>query len=361
MHRRLLPGATLAPEDLAAFAHLRYVTDEEPGFARTRAAGGFAYIAPGGRRVRDARLVARLEGLAIPPAWKEVWICRVATGHLQATGRDSRRRKQYIYHPRWCEASNLAKFWRLRALGDALPRLRQAIARDLAGRRLTRERVLAGIVAALDATGIRIGNEEYVAQNGSYGLTTLRDRHVTLGRGFVELRFVGKGGLKRQAIVDQPDLVRLIKQARAVPGKRLFQFTDDCGRGHAVTATDVNEYLREITGREFTAKDFRTWKASAMAAGTLFEYRDVDRVTRRRRIAKTVVCEAASLLGNTPAVCRNFYIHPGLLESYEDGSLAGHLRQFRPRRTKRLDRSEQVFAQFLRRWEAAEIKRMRSA
>lgn len=164
MRRRLLPGGGLAPEDLAAFAHLRYVTDEEPGFTRTPAAGGFAYIAPGGRRVRDARHKARLDGLAIPPAWKDVWICRFAKGHLQATGRDSRRRKQYVYHPRWSEASNLAKFWRLRAFGEALPKLRQAIARDLAGRKLTRERVLAGIVAALDATGIRIGNEENMSR-----------------------------------------------------------------------------------------------------------------------------------------------------------------------------------------------------
>jgi DNA topoisomerase-1 len=361
MRRRLLPGAALAPEDLAAFAHLRYVTDEEPGFTRTRAAGGFAFIAPGGRRVRDARRVARLEGLAIPPAWKEVWICRFAKGHLQATGRDGRRRKQYVYHPRWCEASNLAKFWRLRAFGDALPKLRQTIASDLAGRKLTRERVLAGIVAALDATGIRIGNEEYVAQNGSYGLTTLRDRHVTVGRGFVALQFVGKGGLKRQAIVELPDLVRLIKQARAVPGQRLFQFTNDRGRSHAVTATDVNDFLREITGQEFTAKDFRTWKASALAAGALFEYRDLDRATQRRRIAKSVVCDTAALLGNTPTVCRKYYIHPGLLESYEDGSLAGHFRRLRPRRRKWFDRHEQIFAQFLRRWEVAAVKTLRSA
>jgi len=361
MHRRLLPGAALAPEDLATFAHLRYVTDEEPGFTRTRIGGGFAYIAPGGLRVRDAHRVARLESLAIPPAWKDVWICRFAKGHLQATGRDSRRRKQYVYHPRWCEASNLAKFWRLRAFGNALPKLRQTIARDLAGRKLTRERVLSGIVAALDATGIRIGNEEYVAQNGSYGLTTLRDRHVTVGRGFVELRFVGKGGLKRQAIVDQPDLVRLIKQARAVPGQRLFQFTDEQGRAHAVTATDVNEYLREITSQDFTAKDFRTWKASALAAGTLFEYRDAERLTQRRRIAKTVVCDAAALLGNTPTVCRNYYIHPGLLESYEDGSLADHFRRFRPRRRKFFDRNEQIFAQFLRRWEVKAVEKLRSA
>lgn len=161
--------------------------------------------------------------------------------------------------------------------------------------------------------------------------------------------------------MEQPDLVRLIKQARAVPGKRLFQFTDHRGRGHAVTATDVNDYLREVTGQEFTAKDFRTWKASALAAGMLFEYRNVDRVTHRRRIAKTSVCDAAALLGNTPTVCRNYYIHPGLLESYEDGSLADHFTRFRPKRRKWFDRNEQIFAQFLRRWEVAAVERMRSA
>jgi DNA topoisomerase-1 len=302
--------------------------------------------------VRDAQRVARFEQLAIPPAWRDVWICRFAKGHLQATGRDSRRRKQYVYHPRWCEAANLAKFWRLRAFGDVLPALRRTITRDMAGQQLTRTRILAGIVAALDATSVRIGNEEYVAQNGSYGLTTLRDRHVAVGRSSVELRFVGKGGFRKQIVVDEPRLVRLIKQARAVPGPRLFQFIDEQGRRHAVTAADVNDYLREATGEPFTAKDFRTWKASALAAGTLYEYRDLDRVTQRRRIAKTVVCDAAALLGNTPTVCRNYYIHPGLLATYQDGTFGDHFRRFKPGRRKLFGRDEQVLLQFLKRWRA---------
>lgn len=345
-----LPAAGLDAEALAAFAQLRYVSDQDSGFSRERNGGGFHYLDGRGRRVQDAGHVARFEQLAIPPAWREVWICRFAKGHLQATGRDSRKRKQYVYHERWSEVSNLAKFLRLEAFGKVLPGLRRTIARDLRGNTLSRRRVLAGVVGVLDATSIRVGNEEYVTQNGSYGVTTLRDRHVTVGRGSVELRFVGKGGFRKQAIVDDKALVRLIKQARAVPGARLFQYRDDEGKAVVVTAADVNAYLNEVTGEPFTAKDFRTWKASAQAAGTLYEYRDLDRLSKRKRILKTVVDDAAATLGNTPTVCKSYYIHPGLLASYQDGTFSEHFRRFKARRVKGFSASEQVLLQFLRKW-----------
>jgi DNA topoisomerase-1 len=351
-----IPAATLTPEELAALAHLRYVCDQDPGYSRSRNGHGFVYADSGGRRLRAATKVERIESLAIPPAWRDVWICRFAKGHLQATGRDSRKRKQYVYHPRWSEIANLAKFARLGVFGEALPALRRTIARRLRGKELTRDRMLAGIVALLDATAIRIGNEEYVTQNNSYGLTTLRDRHVIELSHAVELRFSGKGGLKKQvAIVDKP-LVRLIKQARAVPGPQLFQYVED-GKRRAITAGDVNDYLTDVTGEPFSAKDFRTWKASSLVAGMLYEHRNLEHHTERRRIIKAVVDDAADALGNTPTICRNYYIHPALLATYEDETFATYFRRFAPRRRQRFSAEEQYLEHFLKRSDAAAKRR----
>lgn len=347
-----IPAATLSPEELATLARLKYVCDQDPGYSRARNGHGFVYADPHGRRLRAADKIARIEALAIPPAWRDVWICRLAKGHLQATGRDSRKRKQYVYHPHWSEIANLAKFSRLAAFGEALPALRRAIARGLRGRELSRDRMLAGIVALLDATAIRIGNEEYVAQNNSYGLTTLRDRHVTVSAHSVELRFTGKSGLKKQVAIVDKGLVRLVKQARAVPGPRLFQYLEN-GKRRAITAADVNVYLAQVTGEPFSAKDFRTWKASALVAGKLYEHRDLERRTDRRRITKSVIDEAAIALGNTPTICRNYYIHPALLATYEDESFAGHFRQFAPRRRQQFSREEQYLAHFLKQRDAS--------
>ena len=352
MRLKTLPNAAIPPEELAHLARLRYVSDEESGFSRARNGSGFVYATARGAPVREKRQLARIEELAIPPAWREVWICRFAKGHLQATGRDSRKRKQYVYHPRWREVSNLAKFWRLEQFGRALPALRAKVARDLRKKGLVRERVLAGVVGLLDATSTRVGNEEYVQQNNSYGLTTLRDRHVTVGRGSIEIRFVGKGGFRKEAVIDDKGLMRLVKECRAVRGAHLFQYRDNAGNGHAIGAADVNDYLREKTGQEFTAKDFRTWKASALVAGKLYEYRNLERARKRRRILKTAVDDAAASLGNTPTVSRKYYIHPGLLESYQDGTFADLLGRFRPRRKARFSHEEQVLARFLRAWES---------
>jgi DNA topoisomerase-1 len=350
MSVKTLPVESFTPEELATLASLRYVLDEQPGFAREKNGSGFYYLNGEGRRVRDKQLVARIDALAIPPAWTDVWICRSADGHLQATGRDDRGRKQYIYHERWREVSNLAKFWRLRHCGSFLPELRRKVTNDLGGRELTQRRVLAGMVALLDLTLIRVGNEEYVRQNNSYGLATLRTRHVSFQKRKALLRFRGKSGLRREAVVDEPRLVRLLKQLKRLPGAHVFQFVNGNGKPQAVDATMVNEYLRELAKTPFTAKDFRTWKASAMAAGVLYANRDVEKLSGRKRVIKAAITAVAEALGNTPTVCRKYYIHAGLLEAYIDGTLPDNFQRFKPRRQGRLSRDEQILARFLRRW-----------
>lgn len=350
MPRRLRIPASFTPEDLARLARLRYVSDEQPGLGRRRNGHGFAYLNTRGTLLHDPRKVTRIEALAIPPAWRDVWICPTSSGHLQATGRDARKRKQYIYHERWNEVAGLAKFARLAEFGAQLPKLRRALAAALAGRRLTPERVLAGMVAVLDLTGIRIGNEEYVKENGSYGLTSLRNRHVTVGPREAELSFRAKGGFKRNVTISDPPVVRLIRDCTKLPGSRLFQYLDANETIRVVNAADVNDYLRELTGSDFTAKDFRTWKASAYAAGRLFEAGDDEAVSHRTRLAREIVCETAAMLSNTPAVCRNYYIHPGLIESYIAGTFRQELGTFAPRKQKWLSVDEQLLARFLSSW-----------
>jgi DNA topoisomerase-1 len=350
MVSKILPVETFDPEELATLAHLHYVLDEQPGFAREKNGSGFYYVNGDGRRVRDRQLVARIDALAIPPAWTDVWICRAADGHLQATGRDDRGRKQYIYHERWREMSNLAKFWRLRHCAPFLPELRRRVTLDLSGRQLSQRRVLAGMVALLDLTLIRVGNEEYVRQNNSYGLATLRNRHVAFQGRKALLRFRGKSGLRREAIVEEPRLVRLLKQLKKLPGAHVFQFLDANGKPRAADATMVNDYLRDLAEMPFTAKDFRTWKASALAAGILFANLGVEKLAARKRVIKEAINAVAAALGNTATVCRKYYIHAGLLEAYLDGQLPEQFLRFHPRRQGRLSRDEQILARFLRRW-----------
>jgi DNA topoisomerase-1 len=347
---KTLPVEAFTPEELASLARLRYVLDEQPGFAREKNGSGFYYLNGDGRKVRDKQLVTRIDALAIPPAWTEVWICRAADGHLQATGRDDRGRKQYIYHERWREVSNLAKFWRLRQCVRFLPRLRQRVAAHLSGRELTQRRVLAGMVMLLDITLIRVGNEEYVRQNNSFGLATLRTRHVTFQGLKALLRFRGKSGLRREAVVEEPRLVRLLKQLKKLPGAHLFQFIEADGKTRAADATMVNEYLRDLARTPFTAKDFRTWKASALAAGIVYANLDVEKLAARKRVIKQAVAAVAEALGNTPTVCRKYYIHSGLMDTYLEGELPPHFQRFNPRRQGRLSRDEQILARFLRRW-----------
>jgi len=354
MRRQVIFAATIEPAELAALARLRYVSDQEPGLARRRNGKGFVYLNCRGAPLRDPRKIRRIESLVIPPAWRDVWICSVSSGHLQATGRDSRRRKQYLYHERWQHISNLAKFARLAQFGRLLPKVRRKIAAQLAGKELSRQRVLAGMVALLDQTGIRIGNEEYARENDSYGLTTLRDRHVAVASGGVELRFRSKGGLRRIVPIDDKQLARFVQDCAALKGPRLFQCVDDDDVVHSVQSADVNEYLHEISGEPITAKDFRTWKASAQAAGRLFAARAGATKTARKRLARQVVCEAAEMLSNTPTVCRNYYIHPGLLESYEQGTFHEYFDGFAARRQRLFSQDEQVLAQFLSQWRPVE-------
>jgi DNA topoisomerase-1 len=335
---------------LARAARLRYVSDSESGFSRRRNGRGFYYANTRGGRIHNETQVQRIDSLAIPPAWADVWICRFANGHLQATGFDDRHRKQYLYHERWRTIADSAKFLRLADFGRLLPKLRQTIARDLRGNELSSRRVLAGMVGVLDATSIRIGNEEYVRANKSYGLTTLRTRHVVNTNSHVELRFRAKGGFHREAVIDDKRLVKLLKQLRRLPKALVFQFRDDVGDLHRADSNAVNDYLREATGHHVTAKDFRTWKASALAAGQLYDQRDLSEERDRKHVIKETIVAVAESLGNTPAVCRKSYIHPGLLSAFESGDFAKLFRGFHPRRKNRFSRDEQIFARFLRVW-----------
>jgi DNA topoisomerase-1 len=341
---------SFAPEELARFARLQYVLDEEPGFTRQLNGSGFNYSNGHGRKLRDRRQIKRIEALAIPPAWTDVWICRLPDGHLQATGHDARGRKQYLYHEHWREISNLAKFLRLKPCAKFLPALRQRVSRDLRGGELTRERVLAGIVALLDLTLIRIGNEEYVRENGSYGLATLRTRHLTIQGNRALLRFKAKSGLRREAVIEDKRLVRFLKQVKKLRGQHVFQYLDSTGRIHVADSIAVNEYLRERTDHSFTAKDFRTWKASAMAAGMLYDEPPAEKLAVRKRVAKKVIAAVAEALANTSTVSRKYYIQPGLLDSYLDGTLSANFGRFRPSPKRSLSRDEHLLDRFLQRW-----------
>jgi len=344
-----LSSESLEPINLARRAHLRYVLDEAPGYTRSQNGKGFIYRNVRGNRLRSAQQLSRIDRLAIPPAWLDVWICPFPNGHLQATGRDDKNRKQYIYHERWQEASQLAKFSRVARFGKILPRLRRQVLRDLRGNELSRRRVLAGMVALLDATSIRVGNEEYERQNGSYGLATLRSRHLTLRGGKASLRFRGKGGLMREAIITDPRLVKLLRQCKKLKGARLFQWTAEDGSVQHATAADVNEYLHEHTGDKFSAKDFRTWKASAFVAGLLF--RQTSELTPRlqKKAVREAIAAAAALLGNTTTICKRYYVHPRLAECFELGTFRAFFKRFKARRTRAGVVDEQILECFLKR------------
>ncbi len=307
--------------DDAEAAGLRYVSDTSPGVGRRRAGQGFSYIGLDGERITDANRVGWFKSLAIPPAWTDVWICPIKRGHIQATGRDARGRKQYRYHPRWREVRDEAKYGRLIEFARALPRIRRRADRDLRRRGLPREKVLALIVRLLEETLIRVGNEEYVRENRSFGLSTLRDRHLK-GNG-LKLRFSFKGKSGKEHIVPVRDrrLARLVKQCQEIPGQELFQYYEADGSRVDVTSGDVNDYLREISGDEFTAKDFRTWAGTVAAAMALEEFLEVDDEAGRKKAIVEAIELVAKRLGNTPAVSRACYVHPEVIERYLDGTM----------------------------------------
>ena len=309
---------------VAEAAGLTYVSDSEPGILRRRQATGFEYVATDGTTVTDEVELARIRALAVPPAYEDVWICANLRGQLQATGRDARRRKQYRYHPEWRRVRDGAKFDRMVEFGETLPRLRRRLRRDLALPGLPRDMVLAVVVGLLDATRIRIGNEEYVRDNASYGLTTLRNRHARFVRDArLILQFRGKGGAQHEATVDDRRLVRLVRRCQQLPGQQLFQYVDDGGARRPVTSDQVNEYLRDVMGADFTAKDFRTWgatlRAIALLACTPLPTEGSDRALKAciTGAIKTVAAE----LRNTPAVCRKSYINPVVFDAWREGAL----------------------------------------
>jgi DNA topoisomerase-1 len=301
---------------------LRYVRDTMPGIRRLRAGRGFRYVNSGGHRVRDAPTLRRIRALAIPPAWTDVWICPLAGGHLQAVGRDDRRRKQYRYHPRWRAARDKTKYDHLITFGQALPAIRAGVERDLQLPGLPRRKVLAATVRLLEATLIRVGNEEYARQNHSFGLTTFRDRHAEIDGSTIRFQFRGKSGLKHTVELRDRRLARIVRRCQDVPGQDLFQYLDDQGQGHPIGSADVNEYLREISGHDFTAKDFRTWAGTVLAARALRELAAFETKTQARRNIVRAIASVARRLGNTKAVCRKNYVHPAVFDAYLDGSLA---------------------------------------
>jgi len=308
-----------AADRSAPLAHgLVYVTPEMPGFSRVRRGTGFRYKDAKGRWLSDADEIARIRQLAIPPAYRDVWICPLPNGHLQAIGLDARGRKQYRYHADWRVLKDRTKFDRLEAFGRALPRIRARVVRDLAARRgaaLTRTRVLAALVRLLDTTFLRVGNEEYANSNGSYGLTTLRNRHADLRGSKITLRFRGKSGVMHQATVDDPRVAKVVRRCQQLPGQELFQYEDEDGTPRSLSSTDVNDYLREAAPEGgFTAKDFRTWHGTVQALElTRLACSGEGASTETRYSAKEILSAVAAQLGNTPAVCKKAYVHPAVL------------------------------------------------
>ena len=291
---------------------LRHSSDREPGLHRVNGARGFAYVDDKGRRVSRRATLDRVRALAIPPAWTDVWICADERGHLQATGRDARGRKQYRYHPRWRESREADKFDHLLDFARALPAIRERVRQDLAAKGLTRNKVLAAIVQLLERTCIRVGNERYAEENDSFGLTTLRNRHVKVHGDRIEFQFRGKSGKFHRIGIEDPRLARIVRRCRELPGQELFEYVDDAGEVQRVGSSDVNEYLHEVAGNEFTSKDFRTWAGSVYVAA-LLRSRGLEGDVRLTDMA-AAVREAARLLGNTPAVCRKSYVHPRVLD-----------------------------------------------
>ena len=329
---------TLKPPELSArAAGLRYSTDAEPGIRRRRRGRGFQYLTSKGDTITDAGQLDRIRALAVPPAWTDVWICRSDRGHLQATGRDARGRKQYRYHARWREVRDETKYHRMLAFGAALPKIRRRVDRDVSRHALSRTKVVAAVVRLLDTTTIRVGNDEYARENRSFGLTTMRDRHVNVTGSHMEFRFRGKGGKMHDIELTDARVARVVKRCRDLPGQHLFQYMGDDGEPAGVSSDDVNDYLGEITGDDFTAKDFRTWTGTVLAAWALEDLGGYGSKTQAKRQIVAAVESVAQELGNTPAVCRRCYVHPDVLNAHLDGTLRSVLEQQAGRRlSKRL-------------------------
>ncbi len=352
-----VPDGSTSPElahpvASAEAAGLRYVLDTAPGIRRKRAGKNFSYIEPDGRVIHDLETLRRIKSLAIPPAWTDVWISPDPHGHLQATGRDARGRKQYRYHPRWRQVRDTVKYDRMVAFGEALPRIRERTDRDLALPGMPRDKVLAAVVQLLEKTRMRVGNEEYRRENESFGLTTLRDAHVHVSDSTMRFEFRGKGGKCYRVKVTNRRLSRVIKHLQEIPGYELFQYLDENGVRRTIESQDVNDYLRKISGGDFTAKDFRTWAGSVMAASVLRTLEPCGSERQCKQKVSYAIQRVAEELGNTPAVCRKCYVHPTIIDAYVRGQLQpaegyrgdGRAGQF----PCGLSREEQALLDFLR-------------
>ncbi|HYG34835.1 MAG TPA: DNA topoisomerase IB [Clostridia bacterium] len=315
------------PVESAHVVGLRYVTDEMPGITREKSGQGFRYRYATGDFVQDEEVLNRIKSLAIPPAWTEVWICPDPYGHLQATGRDDRGRKQSRYHPRWREIRDETKYARMIAFGKALPRIRKRVEQDLALPGLQRNKVLATVVRLLEVSLIRVGNEEYAQENKSFGLTTMRDQHVNVRGSTVRFHFRGKSGKWHDVDIRDRHLAKIVRSCQDLPGQELFQYINDEGQRQTVSSEDVNQYLREINGEDFTAKDFRTWAGTVLAAMALREFQQFDSQAQAKKNIVQAIESVSERLGNTKTVCRKCYIHPEVINAYMEGSLVENLKR----------------------------------
>ena len=340
-------GALADSVEAAEEAGLRYVSDEQPGYTRRAKGKNFEYLGTEGKIIRDEQRLLRIKRLAIPPAWTDVWICPSANGHIQATGRDARRRKQYRYHERWREVRDENKFDRLGQFAKALPKIRRRVSQDLKLPGLPRQKVLATIVRLLERTFIRVGNEEYARDNKSFGLTTMKNHHVKIKGAKVRFRFRGKSGRQHDVDVTDHRIAKVIAKCEDLPGQDLFQYLEENGEARDVTSQDVNEYLREIAGEDFTAKDFRTWGGTVLAAIALSKQEEFQTKNEAKSNIKTAICAVAEVLGNTPAVCRKCYVHPLIVEAYLKQTRIGGLNGSKSLEPPNLRRVERAVLKFL--------------
>ncbi|WP_315789718.1 DNA topoisomerase IB [Fischerella sp. JS2] len=331
LHKKVVKEVEAAlvidPVESAKLVGLRYVSDTTPGIQRQRVGKEFCYFDAKGKKISDQAELSRIKALVIPPAWSDVWICPHPQGHLQATGRDDKGRKQYRYHTQWRQVRSQTKFTRMIAFGQALPKIRQRIQQDLALRSLPREKVLATVVKLLEITKIRVGNQEYAQTNKSFGLTTMRDRHVDISGSKLRFKFRGKSGVDHEIDLSDRRLAKIVKSCQEIPGQELFQYLDSEGNHQPIDSGDVNDYLREITGMDFTAKDFRTWFGTVLAAQELYDLGTFESQTAAKKNVTQAIKNVAQELGNRPATCRKYYVHPGVIEAYMDGSLLPTMEQ----------------------------------
>jgi DNA topoisomerase-1 len=336
-NRKAAPPANGDAVEHAEAAGLRYVSDASPGIRRVASGKGFRYVDPRGTTVKDAATLSRIRALAIPPAWTDVWIASTARGHIQATGRDARGRKQYRYHADWRATRDETKFERMLAFSSALPAIRRAIDADLGLPGMPRRKVLATVVRLLESTGIRVGNDEYARANRSYGLTTLRSHHVEIDGSRLQFEFRGKSGKVHTVGIADRRLARIVARCQSLPGEELFQYIDEEGNRQAIGSGDVNDYIREISGEDFTAKDFRTWAGTMLASEALLAIGPAGTAREAKANVNAAIDQVAERLNNTRAVCRKYYIHPAILDAYADGRLAAALGRLRSRELARLE------------------------